>query len=58
MVVIAHAPGTAPWNLPIFSNRCLGWGGDVNVPVKRMMSRCSYWLGWGGVGMLTLLLRG
>ena len=28
----------------------VGWDGDVNVPVMRMMLRCSYWLGWGWVG--------
>ena len=26
----------------------MGWG--VNVHVTLMMLRCSWWLGWGGVG--------
>ena len=46
--------GTAPWNfcrqLSILSNRCLGWGGDVNVPADADDVTLLVTKGWGGVG--------
>ena len=48
VVVVAHAQGTALWNMLVFRKHGLGW--DVNVHVTLMMLRCSWGLGWGGVG--------
>ena len=34
MVVLAHAQGTSPWNMLVFSKHGLGWGGMLTFMLR------------------------